>query len=174
MQSVDCTEIFQPLGFQRNRILCCLGADLLDAPAFRHPSAETDPFAAYRRFVQSLSAQWAAATDRTTVSLLAAARLLYGDLSSALLIVHHLPTQPIRADRTAGICLRAPLYALETALPFPLRLRDSSTWLAGTSQQAGLYAWITESAPLLQWNEREGVYVRQRNSMLTARPDRSS
>ena len=158
MFTMDRAELLKPLGFQRNRLLSCLGADLPHAPSYFQPDPEADPFASYRRYVEGLSAQWAAASDRATLSLLAAARLLYGDLTAARLIVDHLPPHTIRTDHGAGICLLAPLYALHSALPLPESLRDTSRWLAGSAQQAALRSWIEEHGPKLHWNEVEGVY----------------
>jgi len=152
------TEILKPLGFHRNRLLSCLGADLPHTSSFFQPDPDVDPFTAYRNFVEGLSAQWAAASDRATVTLLAAARLLYGELSAASTIVDHFPQRPIRTDRDAGICLLSPHYALAATLPLPEALRDTSAWLAGSPQQTALRSWIEEYAANLRWNQPAGVY----------------
>jgi len=156
--SIDRTEILKPLGFHRNRLLSCLGADLPYALFFFQSDPEADPFTAYRTFVEELSAQWAAASDRATLTILAAARLLYGDLSAAGIIVDHFPQRPIRTDRDAGICLLSPHYALAATLPLPEALRDISAWLAASPQQTALRSWIEEHATNLHWNQPAGIY----------------
>ncbi|MEP7367850.1 MAG: hypothetical protein ABI972_31700 [Acidobacteriota bacterium] len=154
MLTVEHTELHKALGFHRNRLLVCLGADL----TLLAPRDESDPFALYRGFVQGISVQWAPATDRATISLLAAARLLYGDLGSAYLLLDHFPQRPIRADRDAGLCLLSPLFALASVLPLPEALRDTSAWLAGSPQQSALRSWLDQHSARLHWNQPSGVY----------------
>lgn len=158
MFTMDRAEILKPLGFQRNRLLTCLGADLPHSPSYAEPDASADPFAYYRHFVRDLNTQWAAATDRATVVILAAARLLDGEIGAARVVAVHFPEHPIRTDHGAGICLVAPFYALASALPLPEALRDTSAWLAGSPQQTALLAWLDERATSLRWNESAGVY----------------
>lgn len=154
MLTVSQSPIHKTLGFHRSRLLACLGVDLSESPVFH----ESDPFTLYRDFVEDLTLRWTAATDRATISLLAAARVLYGDLGAALIVIDHFPQRPIRTDRDAGICLLSPFYALATALPLPEALRDTSAWLAGSPQQTVLRSWIEEHAGRLRWNEPSGFY----------------
>jgi hypothetical protein len=155
---MDRTTWLSPLGTQRLRLLECLGGNNPRAPGYFIPEGDADVLGAFRHYVQRLSGQWAAETDDLTVSLLAAARLLTGDLSAAGVIVDHLPAKPTKLDHGAGICLVMPLHALSTALPLPRELVDTSRWLAGSPEQAALAAWLAEHREDLRWAEAEGVY----------------
>lgn len=155
---MDRTAHLLPLGSQRLRALECLGGSSPQAPGYFAPAADVDIFDAFRRHVAQLSQQWAAETDPMTVSLLAAGRLLCGDLAAADIILDHLPAQAIKRDHGAGSCLVLPVHALATALPLPPTLADTRRWLAGSAEQAAVRAWLHEHRDALHWVEADGVY----------------
>ena len=157
---MDRTAHLQPLGPQRLRALDCLGGNSPRAPGYFEPAVDVDIFEAFRRHVAQLSQQWAAETDPLTVSLLAAGRLLCGDLTAADVILDHLPAQAIKLDHGAGRCLVLPVRALAAALPLPPTLADTGRWLAGSAEQAALRTWLRDHRDALHWIEADGVYRR--------------
>jgi hypothetical protein len=118
-----------------------------------------DVFAAFRDFAQRMRRASVAETNGLVVSLVAAARLLAGEIEGAAIIVECLPAQPHRSDHGAGYCLVAPVAALRQALPLPADLEETKRWCAGTEDQARLRAWIQEHQARLVWQEREGRYT---------------
>lgn len=152
----------QPLGLQRLRVLACLGGDMPGAPGYFAPAPGADVFAAFREHVAALSRRWAAGDDPSVAALLAAARLLCGDLTAAETILDHLPAAPIERDHGAGFCLVLPFHALATALPLPRVLAETRRWLAGSAEQAALRAWLAAHCDRLRWVEAEAVYVAER------------
>jgi hypothetical protein len=155
---MDRTARLSALGLQRLRLLECLGGNDPRAPGYFVPDADADVLSAFRQYVERLSELWAAELDPHTVSLLAAARLLTGDLSAAGVILDHLPARAMKLDHGAGICLVVPLYALRTALPLPEDLTDTKRWLAGSADQTALRAWLSEHRDDLRWLEAVGEY----------------
>jgi hypothetical protein len=147
-----------PLGLQRLRVLDCLQS-LNFPPRF---TAEQLPdetaFATFRRVVAEHSTKRAATADPFIMSLLAAGRLLIGDLTGAEVIVDHLPAKAVKLDHGAGVCLVAPLYAMVTALPLPPDLQDTKRWVAGSAEQAALRAWLVAYRDKLVWHEADGAY----------------
>jgi hypothetical protein len=139
-------------------LLECLGGNDPRTPGYFARAGDDDVLSAFRRHVEKLSEQWAAETDPHAASLLAAARLLTGDLSAASVILDHLPAQAVKLDHGAGICLVVPLLALGTALPLPRALADTRRWVAGSSEQAALRTWLAEHRGDLQWVETDGAY----------------
>jgi hypothetical protein len=156
--AMDRTTWLSALGSQRLRLLDCLGGNNPRLPGYFDRPAEQDVLSAFRRYVVRLSEQWAAEADPLTVSLLAAARLLTGDLAAADVVLDHLPEQPAKLDHGAGYCLVAPLFALSTALPLPSEVADTSRWLAGTPEQAAIRAWLADHQHQLQWVEADATY----------------
>jgi hypothetical protein len=156
---VDRTAQLSPLGLQRLRVLDCLGGNSPHAPGYFAPAADGNIFDAFGNYVAQVSQQWAAASDAATVSLIAAARLLTGDLAAADVIVDHLPAKAFKLDHGAGICQVAPLYALSTALPLPADLKDTRRWLAGSAEQSALRTWLAEHRDKVRWIEADGVYL---------------
>ena len=69
------TAQFLPLGYQRLRLLGCLGGDSPTMPGYFNPDPDMDIFEAFHHYVASMSQKWAAETDRITISLLAAAHV---------------------------------------------------------------------------------------------------
>jgi len=135
-----------------------LGGNSPHAPGYFVPAADVDIFSAFRQYVELLSEHWAAESDPHAVSLVAAARLLTGDLSAAGVILDHLPAKATKLDHGAGICLVMPLFALSTALPLPGDLTDTRRWLAGSAEQTALRSWLTEHRDDLRWVEAAGEY----------------
>jgi hypothetical protein len=155
---MDRSSWLSPLGVQRLRLLDCLGGNDPRLPGYFAGPVEQEVVSAFRDYVGQLSSQWAAESDPLTVSLLAAARLLTGDLSAADVILDHLPARPAKLDHGAGYCLVAPLVALSTALPLPRELADTSRWVAGAPERAALRAWLADHRQAIHWVEAEAVY----------------
>jgi hypothetical protein len=149
-------ERFTPLGYQRVRIFTCLGGDMEGSPGYFVPTEEVDIYEAFRMFVTRERGRWGNTTDPLTISLLAAARLLIGEVAAADLIVDRLPAEPL--STSVGKCLRAPHHALAVTVPLPQHLKDTQRWAQGTPEQAGLRAWLAEHRERLRWFEQDGVY----------------
>ena len=147
-----------PLGYQRLRLLGCLGGDSPFTPGYFEPAPGTDIYEAFRHYVARMSQAWAAETDRMTISLLAAARVLIGDLYAASIIVDHLPAKPFKLDHGAGYCVVMPQTVLCTSLPLPAELTDINRWLAGSEVQTALRNWLKQHSGKLLWHENKGVY----------------
>jgi hypothetical protein len=156
--SMDRNAQLAPLGPQRLRLLECLDGNRLGAPGYFDPDPEASIFAEFRDYAFRLSAEWAAETDHRVLSLLAAARLLSGELAAADEILDHLPPEPVVLDHGAGICLIAPQYALAAAMPIPKELVECRSWSAGSPQQSMLRDWLNAHRERLVWVETEGVY----------------
>jgi hypothetical protein len=150
---------FSPLGLQRLRVLDCLGGNSRFGLGYFEPAADADIFKAFADYVAQVSQQWAAETDPHVISLLAAGRLLTGDLAAADVILDNLPAEAFKLDHGAGICVVMPLYALSTSLPLPGSLRDTDRWIAGSDEQAALRTWLVEHRNKLRWVEADGVYL---------------
>jgi len=151
-----------PLGLQRLRVLDCLGGNSRFSGYFE-PAADADLYKAFADYVAQMSQQWAAETQPVLISLLAAGRLLAGDLAAADVILDHLPAEAFKLDHGAGICIVMPLYALSTSLPLPASLRDTDRWVAGSAEQAALRTWLAEHRDKLRWVEADGVYHADRD-----------
>lgn len=149
----------QPLGLQRLRVLACLGGDMPRAPGHFAPDPGADIFAAFHEHVAALSQRWTAGADPFVLALLAASRLLCGDLAAAEAILDHLPEAPIERDHGAGLCLVLPFYVLASALPLPHELADIRRWLAGSAEQGALRAWLAAHRGRLRWVEAAGAYA---------------
>jgi hypothetical protein len=146
----------QSLGRQRGRVIECLGGNSRLVPGtYFDPAADIDVFDAYRAYIARMSAT----PDALDSPLLAAARLLTGDLKAADVILDHLPATAYRLDHGAGICWVAPQNTLSAALPWPSHLREIDCWLAGSAEQTALRAWLTEHRDRLRWLESPGFYL---------------
>jgi hypothetical protein len=148
-----------PLGLQRNRIFGCLSGDIPSSPAYFMRPDDADIFAAFRTYISEQSRRGANDPDSLTISLLAAGRLLTGDLSAAELIIDHLPAEPLPAAGT-GQCLRASHQVLAAALPLPRNLKDTRRWAQNTTEQAALRVWSAAHRDKLRWVDGDGVYRR--------------
>jgi hypothetical protein len=105
-----------------------------------------------------MSETWTNESDPLVVSLLAAARLLTGDLDAAEIIVDHLPLKSFQVDHGAGYCVVLPQSVLCTSLPLPADLTDIDRWLAGSKSQAALRTWLKTNHERLSWSEKNSVY----------------
>lgn len=155
---MDRATRLQPLGHWRLRALDCLGGNTPQTAGYFVPAADITIFAAFRDHAVRLSQQWHAESDPMTVSLLAVARLLCGEIAAADVILDRLPAQPVRRDHGAGRCLVLPVQALAAVLPLPPELADSSRWLAGSPAQADMRAWLNVHRGTLRWDETGSVY----------------
>ena len=91
MAPLERTELLNPLGYTRLRIISCLGGDMASLPQYLRLEAGEDVFGAFRRLVSSMVQACADDRDRLTRSLIGAARLLVGELAGAVEVlgVHH-------------------------------------------------------------------------------------
>jgi hypothetical protein len=152
---------FLPLGYPRLRLLGCLGGDTPSAPSYFAPAPETDIFEAFCAYVTNMSEMWVNESDPLGVSLLAAARLLTGDLDAAGIIVDHLPEKVFKLDHGGGYCAVVPQSVLCTSMPLPAVLTDIDRWLADSEVQAALRKWLKVNRESLSWCEKIGVYQLQ-------------
>jgi hypothetical protein len=148
-----------PLGLHRIRVLDCLGGNSPVAPGYFDLPDDTDIFRAFHEHLARMSELCAGDTNPLTVSLLAAGRVLMGDLAAADVILDNLPAEAFTLDHGAGICVVTPLYVLKSALPLPASLGDASSWVAGSGAQAALRTWLAEHRDRLRWVEADGVYL---------------
>jgi hypothetical protein len=147
------------LGMQRGRVLECLGGNSRFPPGYFEPPAGADILSAFRAHIVQMSEQYAADATPIFISLLAAGRLLTGDVAAADVIVDRLPAEAYRLDHGAGICWVTPQYTLSAVLPLPANLNGTSGWLAGSDMQAALRTWLAGHRDRLRWFEIEGLYL---------------
>ncbi|HET9960038.1 MAG TPA: hypothetical protein VFQ61_36350 [Polyangiaceae bacterium] len=148
------------LGPQRLRVIDCLGGNSPWAPGYWEPPAQGDVFAVYRGYVERMTASFGADLNPVTIRLLAAARLLMGEVAAARVLIEHLPERRIQLDHGAGRCLILPLYVLQTAIPWPSEVGEARSWLAGSAEQRALSSWLDDNAARLVWIEAEGRFLR--------------
>jgi len=156
---MDRSTRLAPLGLQRLRILECLGGN--SSPrltGYFDPADDAMIFMAFRDHVLRLSNEWSEETDPYLISLLAAERLLSGEIAAAETILAHLPSAPVVRDHCAGFCRMSALYAMSVALPIPDEWRDTPGWVRGSDMEHNLQAWLRKHADRLQWKEEEGCY----------------
>ena len=146
------------LGRQRLRIFECLGTSRF-SPAYFEPDADADIFEAFHAFVARTSQLLAGDTCPISVSLLAAGRVLTGDLAAADVVLDHLPPDDFKLDHGAGVCSLAPLYALCAALPLPTDMKRTDRWRADAHEPTALRAWLASHRDKLRWVEAPGVYL---------------
>ncbi len=156
---MDRSALLQPLGFRRNPILDCLGANMPRAPGWLDLSAGADIFSVYRGHVAALSSNAAWLSDRDTMLMLAAARLLTGAVDAAALIVSDLPEHAPTLRFGQRHCPLMPVRTLAAALPLPGHLGPPEGWLIGSAQQALLRQWLTDHSDALRWHEPDGIYT---------------
>jgi hypothetical protein len=155
---MDRTDFLAPLGFQRLRLLDCLGGNSPSAPGYFSPDANCDVFAAFSTYITDLSSRWGSESDPLTITLLAAGRLLTGEIAAAKVIIDSLPARAFKSDHGAGYCVTAAVNSLNAALPLPADLKDTTRWLAGSPEQERLRSWFSEQKSKLRWSQAEGVY----------------
>jgi hypothetical protein len=140
-------------------VLDCLGGNIRSSRYYFEPAASADIFDAFSAYVEHGSRECPADPYWLSITLLAAGRLLTGDLAAGDVILDHLPAKTIELDHGAGICLVTPFYALSAALPWPAELKYSGRWIAESDTQATLRAWLTGHRDRLRWFEVEGLYL---------------
>jgi hypothetical protein len=145
------TSHLLPLGYQRLRLLGCLGGNIPHVPSYFNPAQGTDIFEAFRQYVTRTMDTWANETDPLSISLLAAARLLTGDLDATDIIIDHFPGKAFKLDHGAGYCIILPQSALKTSLPLPAELIEKDHWLANSKSQAALRTWFKTNRGMLPW-----------------------
>jgi hypothetical protein len=123
-----------------------------------NPDPATDIFTAFRHYVARMSQIWVDDTDRMTLSMLAAARVLTGDLGAADIIIDHLPDKAFKLDHGAGYCVVMPQTVLCASLPLPAELTNIDRWLADSEVQTTLRLWLNNNHYKLLWEENKGVY----------------
>jgi hypothetical protein len=148
----------QPLGFQRLRLIDCLGGNSRWGLGQFDPAPDTDIFEEFRDYVVRLSRCHASDKNSQIISLLAAGRFLAGDLGAAGIILDLLPAEAFKTDHGAGYCAVLPLHALSGGLPLPPDLKDTNRWLAGSPTQAALKAWLAANRDNLRWIKPDGIY----------------
>ena len=158
---VNRTAHLLPLGYQRLRLLGCLGGDSPTMSGYFNPDPATDIFTAFRHYVARMSQIWVDDTDCMTLSMLAAARVLTGDLGAADIIIDHLPDKEFKLDHGAGYCVVMPQTVLCASLPLPAELTDIDQWLEGSEAQSALRLWLAQHHGKLLWEEYKGAYYFQ-------------
>jgi hypothetical protein len=160
---MDRVARLRSLGRRRVEVFECLGGNFRSQPSYFALPADTDIFAAFRAFIAHVTQLYASDTNPLTISLLAAARLLTGDLAAADVILDHLPPDDFKLDHGAGRCLMVPLYTLSATLPLPTDMKRTDRWLAYAHEPAALRAWLAEHREKLRWVEVQGVYLPRRS-----------
>jgi hypothetical protein len=146
----------QSLGRHRVQVVECLGGNSRLVPGtYFDPPADVGIFDAYRAYV----AQRSINPDPLNIPLLAAARMLTGDLTAADVILDLLPAKAYQLDHGAGMCWVKPQNALNAALPLPSELGHIDRWLAGSAEQAALRTWLAGHRDKLSWVESPGFYL---------------
>jgi hypothetical protein len=152
------TSHLLPLGYHRLHLLECLGGDIPHVSGYFNPVQGPDIFEAFRHYVARMSDTWVNEADPLSISLLAAARLVTGDLDAAEIIIDHLPGKAFKLDHGAGYCIVMPQTVLKTSLPLPVELTEIGHWIANSKDQAALRTWLKNNRERLSWCEKAGVY----------------
>jgi hypothetical protein len=151
-------QLLDPLGFVRLRILECLGGNDRHAAGYFPLDVDQDVFLAFREHIERLSDAWSSEKDPLTRNLLAAGRLVIGDIDAANDIFDRIPHEVMRLDHSAGVCVVAPFATIAVVLPLPTELRDRQNWQQGSPTLDALRRWIRQHHYRLLWAEAEGVY----------------
>lgn len=154
---MDQATRLQPLGFQRNLVLGCLGGYSPSTPGYFLPAPTADIFDAFRTHVETLSTLYAGDSDPMLVSLLAAARLLTGALAAAEIILDRLPIAAPTTKFGPAYCPLLPVRTLGAVLPLPTDLK-ALVWIDGSAEQAAVRAWLRSNHGKLRWVEDQAVY----------------
>lgn len=148
---------FLPLGYQRLRLLYCLSGPR-QAVRF-DPTPDADIFAAFRDYVDRLSHAWAGFQEPIAISILAAAKLLCGDLAAADAVLDQLPAEPHKLPHYGQFyVMLLPQRIFAAVFPLPADLRDPHYWLQGSPEQAVLRSWLASNRARLVWSEADAVY----------------
>jgi hypothetical protein len=153
-------EHLKPLGRHRLRIFSCLGGDVSHLPQYKPIGPDEDAFDAFRSFVRQLIARSSATPlDPLTKSLLAAGRLLIGEIDAADEILDALPQVPFARDHGMGHCLIAAVEILAAVVPLPAAAMPPAMWCAGSAEQAEAKAWLASHRDRLVWRELDCEYA---------------
>ena len=151
-------QALEPLGPFRQQVIACLRGDMVGTGAYRFSVGEGENlFEAFRRFVMEREAIAPPDLDGVHRSILAAGRLLTGDLAGADCIIDLLPETPHVTEHGAGKCKLMPARVLRRVLQIPDDVGDPDRWTAG-SQQSTLRVWLARNRAQLVWLEPEGRY----------------
>lgn len=152
------------LGEARAMVVDCLGGNGRFTPVRFVVGSDDDHVAAFRTFVTGLLALPGGEAAPGMGALLAAGRLLLGEIGAAGRIVDRFPMEPFRVDHGAGYCNGAHLTALRWAVPLPEALRDVGRWVVGSPEQAGIRSHPGEAVrpgtDVRAWLSREGALIR--------------
>jgi hypothetical protein len=152
------TQLLDPLGFARLRVLDCLGGNDRHAVSYFAPDTDRELFLEFRRHIERLNEQWAAETDSLTRNLLAAGRLVIGDIGAVFDILDHAPSHEIKLDHGAGACTVVPFTTIVVVFPMPNELSDSRKWQSGSLTLEAVRNWLRQHRDRLRWSEADGVY----------------
>ncbi len=151
-------QTLEPLGPFRQQVIACLRGDIGSRTRRFSPTDGDGLFDAFTRFVLAAEASAPASLDGVGKSILAAGRLLSGDLSGADRIIDLMPERPHVTEHGAGKCLLMPARVLRNILPLPNDVGNPDRWTAGSPDQAALREWLAEHRHQLRWMEIEGEY----------------
>lgn len=149
----------ETLGEARAMVIDCLGGNGRFTPVRFVSAGDAEFIPAYRAYVLELARLSPPDAQPITALLLAAGRLLLGELGEADRIIDGFPSEAQRLDHGAGYCNVAHLFALRSALPLPDHLLETTRWTAGSSKQAAMRAWLDANRAKLRWVESAGAYV---------------
>lgn len=147
------------LGYQRRRLLSCVAGPRGSVPKFA-PLPDVDVLVAYHLYVaQVMDSLGGYVDDPAGPPLIAALRLLAGDIDAADAIIDALPVEPIVLDHGAGYCLVAPYDALASALPLPEDLKKHPrVWTRGSIAEKRLRDWLAACRERLIWDDVTAAY----------------
>jgi hypothetical protein len=151
-------QLIEPLGLARMRVLECLGGNDRFAAGYFSIDATQDLFVEFRNHVARLNDQWASEKDPLTRNLLAAGRLVIGDVDAAYEILDRSPAAEIKLDHGAGSCTVVPFATIAAVFPLPRELSDSRKWYIDSPALEALRGWLQQHRDLLSWSESDGVY----------------
>ena len=126
----------------------------------RRPPPDEDIFVAYRIYIAQVTDSLGDYVDDPGWRpLIAALRLLAGDIDAADAIIDALPVEPIVLDHGAGHCLVAPYDALASALPLPEDLKKHPrVWTRGSIAERRLRDWLAGCRERLVWDDATAAY----------------
>lgn len=148
----------QPLGVNRQRVVACLFGDMASYGHMFDPEGQTSVLEAFREFVLDRQTRWSSSTELFHHAIVAAGRLLTGDLSGADRIIELLPERAHVTEHGAGKCLLLPSRVLKSVLPLPSDLGNPDSWIAGSHEQAVLRTWLEQQRGRLHWLAAEAEY----------------
>ena len=152
-------QALEPLGPFRQQVISCLYGTPMSKPPNRFVVNESETlFEAFRRFVTQREATAQPELVPFEGLVLAAGRLLTGDLAGADRIIDLLPETPHVTDHGAGKCLLMPARVLRSVLPLPNTVGDPDRWTAASPEQRLLRIWLAQNRAQLNWVESAARY----------------